>query len=225
MDILQNLLIWLPVLIFSIVVHEVAHGWVALKQGDQTALMLGRITLNPAPHIDPVGSLLVPGLLAVSGMGVMFGWAKPVPVNPRNYRNYKRGDILVSVAGVVANLGLAVMFAVVAHLAAWGFLYMDGAREVWETVIRMALAGVTINFVLIVFNLLPIPPLDGSHLFYYLLPPDLAARYRAVGGYGIFIIFGLLMLGGLRFIAPIMFLLSSTLLRLTSFLNPGVVFW
>ena len=109
---MQDLLILLPVLIFSIVVHEVAHGWVAKQQGDPTAHMLGRITFNPIPHIDPIGSILVPVLLALAPGGIIFGWAKPVPVNPRNFRNFKRGDILVSLAGVTANLilGLVAVF-------------------------------------------------------------------------------------------------------------------
>ena len=92
---MHQLLIMLPVLIFSIVLHEVAHGWVARQQGDNTAAMLGRLTLNPIPHIDPVGSLLVPAMLSLLPGGLIFGWAKPVPINPRNFRNYKRGDILV----------------------------------------------------------------------------------------------------------------------------------
>src|SRR5215213_1144685 len=104
----QQLLTALPVLIFSIVLHEVAHGWVARTQGDQTAAMLGRLTLNPIPHIDPIGSLLVPAVLMLTNSGFMFGWAKPVPVNPRNFRNYKRGDILVSLAGIAVNLMLVV---------------------------------------------------------------------------------------------------------------------
>ncbi|HLL48075.1 MAG TPA: site-2 protease family protein, partial [Longimicrobiaceae bacterium] len=106
---MEQLLIALPVLIFSIVVHEVAHAYVARMQGDNTAYMLGRITLNPIPHMDPLGSVLLPGIMALTG-GPILGWAKPVPVNARNFRNYKRGDILVSLAGVASNLVLAVVF-------------------------------------------------------------------------------------------------------------------
>src|SRR5687768_16975542 len=117
---METLLIVFPVLVFSIVLHEVAHGWVAYKQGDATAMMLGRLTLNPLPHVDPVGSILVPALLALSGTGLMLGWAKPVPVNPRNFRNYKRGDILVSLAGVAVNFVLAFVFAILWALMEWG---------------------------------------------------------------------------------------------------------
>src|SRR3990170_1550755 len=106
---MEQLLIALPVLIFSIVVHEVAHAYVARMQGDNTAYMLGRITLNPIPHMDPLGSVLLPGIMALTG-GPILGWAKPVPVNARNFRNYKRGDILVSLAGVASNFVLALLF-------------------------------------------------------------------------------------------------------------------
>src|SRR5688500_503429 len=107
---MEQMLIALPVLVFSIVLHEVAHGWMALKQGDPTAAQLGRLTLNPIPHIDPIGSILVPAVLMMAG-GFIFGWAKPVPVNSRNFRNYKRGDILVSLAGVAVNFMLGIAFA------------------------------------------------------------------------------------------------------------------
>lgn len=200
---LELLLLTLPVLIFSIVVHEVAHGWVALKQGDQTALMLGRLTFNPVPHIDPIGSLLVPGLLALSGTGFILGWAKPVPVNPRNFRNYKKGDILVSLAGVTANLILAFVFALLLVAVLWLQRAMPAQGDWWEPMLSMFQYGVIINLVLLVFNLVPIPPLDGSHVFYYLLPPELGARYRALGMYGMFIVLGFLMLGGFALLRPI----------------------
>jgi Zn-dependent protease len=200
---LELLLISLPVLIFSIVVHEVAHGWVALKQGDPTALMLGRITLNPVPHVDPIGSLVVPAFLALTGSPFLLGWAKPVPVNPRNFRNYKRGDILVSLAGVASNLVLAFVFAFLLIGVAWLARAVPGGMEWWSVMSRMFQYGVIINLVLIVFNLVPIPPLDGSHVFYYLLPPELGARYRALGMYGIFLVLGFLMLGGFTLLRPV----------------------
>jgi Zn-dependent protease len=217
---LEILLLTLPVLIFSIVVHEVAHGWVALKQGDPTALMLGRITLNPLPHIDPVGSLLVPGLMALSGTGVLLGWAKPVPVNPRNYRNYKKGDILVSLAGVASNLVLAFVFAFLMVAVAWLARAVPGQMEWWQTMFSMFRSGVFINVLLIIFNLIPIPPLDGSHVFYYLLPPDLAVRYRAIGGYGIFIVFALLMLGGFAFLRPIIWFFGGLIMAIAGIFGP-----
>jgi Zn-dependent protease len=218
---LELLLLTLPVLIFSIVVHEVAHGWVALKQGDQTALMLGRITMNPIPHIDPVGSLLVPGFLAMTGTGVLLGWAKPVPVNPRNYRDYKKGDILVSLAGVASNLVLAFLFAFLVVGVMWLAVALPGQIEWWRTMYNMFTYGVLINVLLIIFNLIPIPPLDGSHVFYYLLPPDLAVRYRAIGSYGIFIVFAILMLGGFRFLRPLVNLFGGMILGIAGIFGPG----
>lgn len=184
----------LPVLLFSVVVHEVAHGWVALRQGDDTALMLGRITLNPVPHIDLFGSILFPVLLAASGAGFLFGWAKPVPVDPRKFRDWRKGDILVSLAGVTANLLLAVGFtAVLVALAVLGGgAGGAGAGTTLQMLARMAHYGVVINLVLAIFNLIPIPPLDGSHVLYHVLPPRLGARYRRVGRYGMLVLLALL---------------------------------
>jgi Zn-dependent protease len=200
---MEQLLIALPVLIFSIVVHEVAHAYVARMQGDNTAYMLGRITLNPIPHMDPLGSVLLPGIMALTG-GPILGWAKPVPVNARNFRNYKRGDILVSLAGVASNLVLAVVFTLLlaATLAA-GAAFPEQTR-VWGVLGAMFGTGIYINLLLAFFNLLPIPPLDGSHVMVYLLPVKLAVKYRELGRYGMLILFALLFLGGFRFLlAPV----------------------
>jgi Zn-dependent protease len=215
---MENLLIIFPVLIISIVVHEYAHGWMALRQGDQTAAMLGRLTLNPIPHIDPVGSILVPGLLVFMQTGAILGWAKPVPVNPRNFRNFKRGDILVSLAGVAANLLLVVVFTMILVITIWLMRLIPAFQPTGQLVLQMAGFGVSINFILILFNLIPIPPLDGSHVFYYLLPPHLAVRYRQLGQYGFVILFALLFLGGFRFI----FLWSQWLTRMT--IGVGTIF-
>jgi len=197
---MQDLIILLPVLIFSIVVHEVAHGWVARQQGDPTAYMLGRITLNPIPHIDPIGSILVPVLLALAPGGLIFGWAKPVPVNPRNFRNYKRGDILVSLAGVASNFLLAIAFTVVMALSEWLLRLVPDLTTTWLILRTMAQYGVYINFVLMLFNLIPIPPLDGSHVFAYLLPTRLAYRYRQIGMGGTVIVLLLLWVTGFTFL-------------------------
>ena len=209
---MEDLLISLPILILSIVVHEYAHGWVAQRQGDNTAAMLGRLTLNPLPHIDPVGSVLVPGLLALLPGGLILGWAKPVPVNPRNFRNYKRGDILVSLAGVVSNLLLAILFAII--LAVWVRVSggVVGPGSIAAILVAMLKFGIIINIVLMLFNLIPIPPLDGSHLFYHLLPPELGARYRELGRYGFFILLALLYLGGLNFLGTWVYAIASTML-------------
>jgi Zn-dependent protease len=201
---MENLLIVFPVLVFSIVLHEVAHGWMAHRMGDNTALMLGRLTLNPIPHVDPVGSILVPALLWFSGTGLMLGWAKPVPVNPRNFREYKKGDILVSLAGVAVNFVLAFVFAIVWALTEWGYRAAPGMATAWGAAEMMAQQGIIVNFGLMLFNLIPIPPLDGSHVFAYLLPARLAVPYRRIGFGGIIILLLFLNMGGSRFLyAPL----------------------
>ena len=163
---LLNLAFLVMVLMFSVLVHEVAHGYVALLNGDPTARMLGRITLNPGPHIDPIGTILLPALLLLSHSSMLFGWAKPVPVNPLNYRNYRWGEITVSAAGPLSNLALAVFFA---------FLLRLGGGNLGISI--LAEYGVSINIILALVNLIPIPPLDGSHILAMLLPRDLARLY------------------------------------------------
>ena len=172
------------VLLFSIIVHEVAHGYVALLNGDPTARMLGRITLNPVPHIDPVGSILLPLMLLISQSSFLIGWAKPVPVNPLNYRNYRWGEFAVSAAGPVSNLVLAAIFSVVLRLG----LENPG-------LIQLAYYGVSINILLALFNLIPIPPLDGSHILALVLPRELARLYSYLQPVGFILILILMFTG------------------------------
>lgn len=180
---------------FSLVAHEYAHGVAALRQGDDTAYMLGRLTLNPLPHIDPVMSVLMPALLLfVSGGRFAFGGAKPVPVNPRKYRNYKRGDIIVSAAGVVTNLGLSLACALLFVLLGFVATLFPDLVPVMDTAQRMMMWGVWLNLILCCFNLIPIPPLDGSHLFYHLLPPGLGARYRSIQRFGMIPLLAIMLL-------------------------------
>jgi Zn-dependent protease len=155
------------VLLFSVIVHEVAHGYVALLNGDPTARLLGRITLNPLPHIDPIGTILLPLLLLATHAGVIFGWARPVPVNPANFRQYFWGEVTVSAAGPLSNLALATIFAYL--------LRLGGGNP---GLAFLAYYGCTINIFLALFNLLPIPPLDGSHIVAAILPAPLARRYQ-----------------------------------------------
>lgn len=183
---IESLLLLLPLLLLSVVVHEVAHGVAAEWWGDPTARMLGRITMNPIPHIDLFGSILVPGLLLMTGSGILFGWAKPVPVTPQNYRDRKLGDITVSLAGPASNVALAIGLAVVlvvVGLATGG----NVPRIVWMA----GSYGIFLNFILAVFNLIPIPPLDGSHVVANLLPPRTAYAYQSVGQYGLLIFIGI----------------------------------
>jgi Zn-dependent protease len=192
----MELLIFLPVLLMSVVVHEVAHAQVAFWEGDDTAARLGRITLNPISHLDPMGSFFVPLLLYLLPGSFLFGWAKPVPINPRKFRDPKWGEIRVSMAGIVANLILA--FLAFLALVVLVKLQAGFAGEVAALSILgdMALFTLYINLILAFFNLIPLPPLDGSHVLYHLLPPRLGLRYRGLGRYGI----GILML--LIFIFP-----------------------
>ncbi|MBC7894596.1 MAG: site-2 protease family protein [Cytophagaceae bacterium] len=169
------------------VAHEYAHGYAALKQGDPTAYQLGRLTWNPIKHIDPFMTILLP-ILTFFGGGFMFGGAKPVPVVPRNYRNYRRGDIIVSMAGIVTNL---ILFVVAVILFAFlGFLgrMLPMANDTLAILQVMTKYGILVNLTLAMFNLLPLPPLDGSHVMKYLLPPAWALRYQQLGMYGILIV-------------------------------------
>lgn len=182
-------------LVFAMVAHEYAHGFVALQQGDDTAYSLGRVTLNPLPHIDPIMSLLLPTLLWFgSGGRFTFGGAKPVPVNTRKFRNFRRGDILVSAAGVTTNFFLAFVFAVVFVLLGLVGRSAPGAIGVLETAQRMMVHGIWLNLLLCFFNLIPIPPLDGSHLLYHALPPRAGEWFRGLQRFGYLPIFALMFL-------------------------------
>lgn len=204
MDKVGNFLLLAPVLLFSIIAHEYAHGYAALKQGDTTAYQLGRLTWNPIKHIDPFMSILLPILTFYIG-GFMFGGAKPVPVNPRNYRNFKRGDIIVSLAGVAVNFLIAIVcIALVVIIGIAGRSTQAPVPELF-LLQTMMLYGVLINIVLAIFNLVPIPPLDGSHVMKYLLPPAWALQYQRAGRFGLIIVFAVLMFAPRLVFAPIDF--------------------
>jgi len=190
-DFLQQLALVAPVLLIAMVAHEYAHGYAAFRQGDMTAYQLGRLTWNPLVHIDPFMTVILPIGLALIGAPI-FGGAKPVPVNPRNYRNYRKGDIIVSLAGVATN----VLIALLSVPLVIGVGMLGGAVEALERPLavlqQMLLVGILINLVLAAFNLIPIPPLDGSHVFKYLLPPRWALQYQRLGGAGFLILFAVL---------------------------------
>lgn len=185
MEQVEQVLVFLPVLLVSVVLHEVAHGWVALKQGDETAQRAGRLTLNPIPHIDLLGSIVVPTLLALMPGGLLFGWAKPVPVDPRNFRDYRKGDILVSLAGVVANLLLVFAFIGLMVAAVWVSRAAPWGGPVGDVLYHAGSLGVILNLILIFFNLIPLPPLDGSHVLAHALPASMRSGYREMGRYGL----------------------------------------
>jgi len=183
----------LPILLLSVILHEMAHGWMALKLGDPTARDLGRLTLNPIPHIDPIGSILVPALSLLTAGTVFIAWAKPVPINPANFKNLRRDDILVSVVGPLSNLVVAafcaLFYGIVISFTGSVNAMADGVeREVTLFLLKMFSVGITLNIFLAVFNLLPIPPLDGSHVVASLLPPAIGARYRQIGFAGIILL-------------------------------------
>ena len=181
-------------LLLSMVAHEYAHGYAALKQGDDTAKSLGRLTWNPLKHIDLWLTIIMP-IASFFIAGIAFGGAKPVPVDPRNYRHYVRGDIIVSLAGVATNLVLAVvLLPVVIGLG----LLARTAPVLADSVSLlqiMLLYGITINLVLASFNLVPIPPLDGSHVVKHLLPPRWAIAYQRVARFGLLVVFLLVGVG------------------------------
>ena len=166
-------------MLFSMVAHEYAHAEAAYRQGDDTAYTLGRLTLNPLKHIDPFMTVLLPVMLwFASGGTYTFGGAKPVPVNPRKYRQFVRGDVIVSLAGIVVNLILFVVFGglyAVVGMMAGALPALAGTLGILQT---MMWAGMRLNLILAFFNLIPIPPLDGSHVFYHLLPPGAGLKYR-----------------------------------------------
>lgn len=183
----------LPILLFSVIIHEIAHGVMALKLGDPTARAMGRLTLNPVPHIDLVGSILVPLFSLLVAGRVFIAWAKPVPVNPLNFSHYRRDDILVAVVGPLSNIALACVCTVAVILVGLVGAPVASLRSpVFEEgvgfLLKMFYGGVYLNIVLAVFNLIPVPPLDGSHVVASLLPDRLAGQYRNIGFFGIFIV-------------------------------------
>lgn len=178
-------LIWAPVLLFSMVAHEYAHAEAAYRQGDDTAYALGRLTMNPLKHIDPLMTIILPiALWVTSGHRWTFGAARPVPVNPRNYRRYVRGDVIVSLAGIATNLFLFVCFAATFALIGALAKQVPSLIDTLTILQRMAVYGMSFNGILAFFNLIPIPPLDGSHVFYHLLPPGAGLRYRQIARFG-----------------------------------------
>ncbi|HEX5437519.1 MAG TPA: site-2 protease family protein [Gemmatimonadaceae bacterium] len=184
-------LLMAPMLLFSMVAHEYAHGYAALRQGDPTAYELGRLTWNPVRHIDPFMTVILPLILFFTHMPIL-GGAKPVPVNPRNYRRYKRGDIIVSLAGVATNLAIAVLCVPLIILAGLVGRVLPAAVPSLALLQAMLHFGVVFNLILVTFNLIPIPPLDGSHVIKHLLPPAWSLRYQQVGRFGIILLLLLL---------------------------------
>ncbi len=191
LSLVQRIAVWILPVVFAITVHEVAHGWVAKKFGDNTASNLGRLTLNPIKHIDLVGTIIIPGLLLISFSGFIFGWAKPVPVDLRNFKRPRRDMAIVALAGPVSNLLMAIGWALLIRL---GITLQ--IEEITIPLIYTGIAGITINLVLALINLLPIPPLDGSRILSGMLPHRLAWQFNKLERFG-FIILLLLLWSGI----------------------------
>ncbi len=215
----QLIAAWALPVLFAITLHEAAHGWVANKLGDKTALLLGRVTLNPLKHIDPIGTVIVPIVLLflskMSGTPFIFGWAKPVPVNWNNFKNPKRDKILVAFAGPLSNFLMALGWAFILKIG----LMLQPQFGSLVALIFMGKAGILINLILMVLNLIPIPPLDGSRVVSTLLPPNLEEAYSRLEPYGFFILLALLWTGILSYILlPFLVFFQKVVLFLTGLL-------
>lgn len=194
---IQTICVYAIPLIFAITLHESAHGWAAGRLGDPTATMLGRVTINPIPHIDPIGTIAVPGALLLmsaltGGGGLLFGWAKPVPINPRYFRNPLKAMTITAAAGPLSNLLQMIFWALLLKaLAAVGFYD--------KFVISVCAAGISVNLMLMAFNLIPIPPLDGGRIVRGLLPRQAGMAFDKIEPYGFMTLLVLMVGGGLSF--------------------------
>ncbi len=209
LSLVQKIAVWVVPVLLAITVHEVAHGWVASKLGDRTALMLGRLTLNPFKHVDPMGTILIPGLLLLMHSPFLFGYAKPVPVDWRNLRHPKRDMAIVAAAGPLTNLLMGAGWALLIRI---GVLLGDTAIAL----VYMGVAGIFINTILMVLNLLPLPPLDGGRVLTGLLPNRQAWYFSRIEPYGFFILIGLLVTGILgKILLPLIAIVLALLVPLS----------
>lgn len=209
---LQEAIVSVPAIMMAVILHEYAHGWMAYKMGDATAKEHGRLTLNPIPHIDPLGTVILPGLLMLVGSPILFGWAKPVPINPLRFRDLRFGTFMVSIAGIGMNVALALLFAVLFRTIYGGYLDFLG-DPILVPLALFAGKAVLINLVLAFFNAIPIPPLDGSRVlmsFFSLRYWELFYRFEMYG----FLVITLLLFTGIlgRLLFPPILFFWNTLL-------------
>jgi len=193
---IQKITIWILPVLLAVSLHEAAHAWMADRKGDPTARLLGRLTFNPFKHIDPIGTILVPALM-ITFTGFAFGWAKPVPVDARNLKNPKKDMMWVALAGPASNFIMALMWAFFLYLS---LFFHDSRSSLSLFLLYMPVAGITINVILGVLNLLPIPPLDGGRIMAGLLSHRASIQYSKIEPYGLFIIIGLMVSGLLSYI-------------------------
>lgn len=212
-DFLYKLSYYLLPLLTAITLHEAAHAYMAYRFGDSTAKMLGRLSLNPIKHIDPIGTVLLPLVLVLSGVGFVFGWAKPVPVNTRNLRDYKKAMFWVAAAGPLSNLVMAVLWLWIGNIAAFGLM----GDQVSAFLAQSAEVGVVINLGLMIFNLVPILPLDGGRMLHVFLPPKQSYEFSKIEPYGIWIVLGLSYVGILWVILSPILLFFYQLIHFLSF--------
>ncbi|MBT7229189.1 MAG: site-2 protease family protein [Gammaproteobacteria bacterium] len=209
---IQTVIIWAFPVLFAITVHEVAHGWVAKQLGDKTAMMMGRLTLNPLKHIDPMGTIVLPIMLVVLQTGFVFGWAKPVPVTVENLRHPKQDMVWVALAGPLSNGIMALIWLLIIALSRQ---IHPSYPWVAEPLLYMGHAGVLINVVLMVLNLVPLPPLDGGRIVAGLLPGPLSWRFSRIEPYGFLILVALLATGLLgEVLGPLVHTLTERLFSL-----------
>ncbi|MEK6730600.1 MAG: site-2 protease family protein [Pseudomonadota bacterium] len=210
LNIMQSIAVWALPVLFAVTIHEVAHGWVASKVGDKTAQLLGRVTINPFKHIDLLGTIIVPLVLLYLG-GFMFGWAKPVPINPRNFHHPRRDIIWVSLAGPVSNFLMAFIWGGIGFV---GKLFVAQGMSNLYPIILMGQAGIIINCILGVLNLIPLPPLDGAKIVSSLLPGKMAYQYDRIEPYGFYILVLLIVTGVLGMLLSPAVQLMNVLFRL-----------
>lgn len=210
----SEIIIWFVVFLLSLTVHECAHAWAAERSGDATGRYLGRVTLNPLPHIDIFGTIIFP-LIAMTTGGWMFGWAKPVPFNPLNLRDRRWGEISIALAGPMSNLALAVIFiALYKILFRSSLVSVEAMGDLYLPLKMMVGVGISLNIILAVFNLIPVPPLDGHHVLRNLLPDTLAERYAQIPDWmGFMVLFALVSIGFTNFLVIPIFNLVDWILN------------
>lgn len=207
---IQNFLIWYVCLLFSLSVHEAAHAFAADRCGDPTGRLLGRMTLNPIPHIDPLGTVILPVLMFLLPVGFLFGWAKPVPFNPLNLRDMRMGRVWIAVAGPASNLALALGAAVFLRI----FATLAPETPVFDVVIYFSMVLILLNLVLMLFNLIPVPPLDGHHVLHSFVPPHVEETLDRIGP---FLFIGVIFFARRIIEVPLLFMMGL----IENFILPG----